>query len=65
MENTVTLHINVDKDVVELFDRQFKKCRTRFIRNAMKLANKDRDLFDKIFFCDLLSTSDVIRNNSI
>lgn len=65
MNNTLTVHVNIDKQVLELFDRQYKSCRTRFIRNAMKLANKDRDLFDKIFFCDLLSTSDVINNNSI
>lgn len=65
MNNTLTVHVNIDKQVLELFDRQYKSCRTRFIRNAMKLANKDRDLFDKIFFCDLLSSSDVINNNSI
>lgn len=65
MTNTLTVHVNIDKQVLELFDRQYKSCRTRFIRNAMKLANKDRDLFDKIFFCDLLSSSDVINNNSI
>lgn len=65
MNNTLTVHVNIDKQVLELFDRQYKSCRTRFIRNAMKLANKDRDLFDKIFFCDLLSNSDVINNNSI
>lgn len=65
MNNTLTVHVNIDKQVLDLFDRQYKSCRTRFIRNAMKLANKDRDLFDKIFFCDLLSSSDVINNNSI
>lgn len=65
MNNTLTVHVNIDKQVLELFDRQYKSCRTRFIRNAMKLANKDRDLFDKIFFCDLLSSSDVLNNNSI
>lgn len=61
----VTLHTNVDKSIVDLFNRQYKGCRTRFIQNAMKLANSDRNLFDKIFFCDLLSTSDVYSNNSI
>lgn len=61
----ITLHTNIEKDIVELFNRQYKGCRTRFIQNAMKLANSDRDLFDKIFFCDLLSNSNVVSNNSI
>lgn len=65
MADTVTLHINVDKDIVEHFERQYKGCRTRFIRNAFRLANNNRDLFDKIFFCDLLSSSNVVCNNSI
>lgn len=62
MNNKITVHTNIEKSIVELFDRQYKSCRTRFIQNAMKLACSDRNLFDKIFFCDLLSTSDVVSN---
>lgn len=58
-EKTVTVHVNVPENTVELFNRQYKGCRSRFIRNAMKLANRDKDLFDKIFFCDLLSSHNV------
>lgn len=61
----ITIHTNVDKKYIEAFDLQYKGCRTRFIENALRLAANNRELFDKIFFCDLLSSSDVIARTSI
>ena len=55
---TVTIHTNVSTDITEMFDRLYKGCRSRFIRNAMEMANNDRTVFEKIFFKDLLANND-------
>lgn len=57
-EKQLTIHINVDRDIIERFDRLYKSCRTRFIRNALSLAVNNKLVFDKIFFKDLLSNND-------
>lgn len=49
-KKTVTVHCNIPKDVVELFERCYPRCRTRFISLALEKAVKDKVLFDKIFF---------------
>lgn len=62
-ENQITLHINVDRDLIDRFDRQYPSCRRRFVENAIRLATNSRETFDKIFFCDLLSKSDSFNNS--
>lgn len=50
-----TYHVFVDKSIGDSFEQAYPHCRSRFITNAMKLCLSDKNLFDKIFFCDLLS----------
>lgn len=57
--NTTTVHVNVNDSVLDIFDRMYPSCRTRFINNAMALANNDRNLFDKIFFKDIIKDDDM------
>lgn len=61
-DKTLTVHVNVDKDVLELYDRLYPHTRRRFICEAMKMATESREVFDKIFFRELLSNHD---SNSI
>lgn len=52
--NKITMTVTTNRDVLQAFDLQYPRCRSRFIDNALKLATNDRDLFDKIFFCDIM-----------
>lgn len=54
--NTTTVHVNIDKSVLEQFEKLYPHCRKRFIENAFRSANISKDVFDKIFFMDLLSS---------
>lgn len=54
----VTLHVNVDKKVLDNFEQIYPRCRTRLIQNLLKLVCEDKLLFDKIFFCDMLKNHD-------
>lgn len=54
----VTLHVNVDKNVLDNFEKFYPRCRTRLIQNLLKLVLDDKILFDKIFFCDMLKNHD-------
>lgn len=54
----VTLHVNVDKQVLDNFEKVHPRCRTRLIQNLLKLVCEDNILFDKIFFCDMLKNHD-------
>lgn len=54
MNKKVTFHINVDKQLAERFEKAYPRCRTRLIENLLRLVCDDKDLFDRIFFCDLL-----------
>lgn len=53
----LTCHFNIPRDIVELFDKAYPSCRTRFVVNAMRVATADRDTFEKIFFYDLLKAN--------
>lgn len=55
-DKTITLHVNVDKHDVELFDKLYPSCRRRFIQNAIHLTLNDKVFFDKIFFNSLYPT---------
>lgn len=52
---TVTVHVNVDAQVIDNFNMLYPRCRSRFICNALRLATTDKLLFDRIFFCDIIS----------
>lgn len=54
---TVTVHVNVDRDIVDVFERLYPRLRTSFIRNCMKLAVSDKDFFDRAYFSELLFNS--------
>lgn len=49
-----TFHIYLDRDIAEMFERLYPHCRSRFIENAMKLANNSQVSFDKIMFSSVL-----------
>lgn len=51
---TVTVHANVDRVTVDLFERLYPRCRTRFINLCMKKATESKVFFDKVFFSELL-----------
>ena len=52
-KDKITFHINVDKDVAERFEKIYPRCRSRLFSNLLRLVCDDKDLFDRIFFCDL------------
>lgn len=54
----VTLHVNVEKQILDNFEKIYPRCRTRLIQNLLKLVCEDKILFDKIFFCDMLKNHD-------
>lgn len=54
----VTLHVNVEKQILDNFEKIYPRCRTRLIQNVLKLVCEDKILFDKIFFCDMLKNHD-------
>lgn len=56
---TVTVHTNVDKNVLELFDKMYPTCRTRLIQNVLYLCTTKKEIFDKIFFYELLKDSNL------
>lgn len=53
-DKTVTVHTNIDREVLKTFDLSFPSCRRRFIENAMILANNNKEFFDRIFFKDII-----------
>lgn len=58
--NTITVHCNVKNDVLDVFDRLYPACRTRFINNAMLIATNNKNFFDKIFFKDIITDNDFV-----
>lgn len=50
----VTLHVNVDSEMIKLFDAAYPAARTRFIQNAIEVALSDKLFFDKVFWKNLL-----------
>lgn len=54
-KNKTTIHVYMDKRIVEVFQQAYPHCRNRFIENAMRLALSDKNLFDRIFFYDILN----------
>lgn len=52
--NVTTVHVNIDKSVLEQFEKLYPHCRKRFIENCFRSANISKDVFDRIFFMDLL-----------
>ena len=57
-EQTTTIHVNIPDSILQQFDSAYPTARTRFIRNAMRIAANNQTVFDKIFFCDLLHVTD-------
>lgn len=54
----VTLHVNVERQVLDNFEKMYPRCRSRLIQNLLKLVLDDKILFDKIFFCDMFKNHD-------
>lgn len=50
MELNKILNLRVNEHEYDLFMRKYPKCISRFIRNAMSIALKDRDFFEKVYF---------------
>lgn len=53
-KDKVTFHINIDRELAERFEKIYPRSRTRLFTNLLRLVCEDEDLFDRIFFCDLL-----------
>lgn len=51
-KNYSQIHINVPDSLKNTFEQCFPHCRSRFIKNALELALKDRSFFEKVFFYD-------------
>ena len=56
--NSVTMHVNVNKDVLETFDTLYPACRRRFTERCMSLANEDKLFFEQVFCNHLLKNDD-------
>lgn len=54
-DKTLTVHVNIDKNDIALFDKLYPSCRRRFIENAIKLTLNDKEFFDRIFFYNLFN----------
>lgn len=54
----ITLHLNIDKKVLDKYQQVYpRSTRTRLVENLFKIVVDDKDLFDRIFFKDLISGS--------
>lgn len=59
-DNVLTIHVNLDRDLVERFDRIYPNSRRRFVSNAFQIALINRNFFDKIFFKDIIKDNDYL-----
>lgn len=50
MKNTKEIRIYAKGDEVETFQKMYPQCMSRFIRNAIALAIRNKDIFTDIFF---------------
>lgn len=46
-------HLVIDTEEYKKFNRLYPKLLKIFLNRAVKLANNDKDLFDKIFFSEV------------
>ena len=53
----VQVHLYIDRQIAETFQRLYSECRPRFVQNAMELAINDKTFFEKIFFKDIYPRS--------
>lgn len=51
----VTVHIYLRREVRDMFSRLYPNCLSRFVENALILASSDKNVFDRIFFKDILN----------
>lgn len=49
-EDKAVFHLFLPKADIEMFQRLYPHCQTRFFGNCLKLALNDSSFFDKIFF---------------
>lgn len=47
------INVSVDSFDYDSFLRFYRGCLSRFIRNALKLAIKDKDFFNLVFFSEV------------
>lgn len=60
MNEKTTIHLNIDTKVLDKYMQVYKRdTRTRLVENLFRIVVDDRDLFDRIFFMDLLNGSSV------
>ena len=48
-----TFHLLVDEKEKDKFDKLYPGLMKIFLNRAIYLANNDKDLFEKIFFCEV------------
>lgn len=50
-----TLHLNVDKKVLDKYQQIYpRSTRTRLVENLFRIVVDNKEMFDRIFFMDLL-----------
>lgn len=47
------INVSVDSETYFTFLRFYRGCLSRFVRNAIKLAIKDKDFFNLVFFSEV------------
>lgn len=60
--NSVTMHVNINKDVLEAFDKLYPTCRRRFTERCLALAIEDNLFFERVFFNHLLKNDNNLHN---
>lgn len=62
MLNSVTMHVNINKDVLETFDNLYPTSRRRFTERCFALAIEDKLFFERVFFNHLLKNDNSLSN---
>lgn len=50
MENKRSVSFWIEKTTIDLFQRTYRGCLSRFVVNCIKKALNDKEFFDQIFF---------------
>lgn len=50
MSKSVVFSTSISQEEANMFDSLYPSCRSRYIRNAIKMANQDKAFFNKVFF---------------
>lgn len=46
-------HLYTDVELLDTFNRLYDGAMRRFLQNALRMANNDRNFFEKVFFMEI------------